>query len=129
MQVHSWPGNVRELWSVIERSILAGLGASNSGAAGAPDLAQPEVKVTGLTDGGSYTDLKKQWVDQFEREYLKALVQRHRGNVSASAREARLDRSNFLRLMRRHGLKATSYRAGGQPAGEQAPSDSSDQAA
>ena len=54
--------------------------------------------------------LKKKWSDSFEREYLIASLAKHHGNVSAAARDAKLDRSNFLRLLRRHGLKAQPYR-------------------
>lgn len=58
----------------------------------------------------SYTDLKKKWCDSFERQYLITLLHKTEGNVSAAAREAKLDRSNFLRLLRRHGLKSNEYR-------------------
>lgn len=61
-------------------------------------------------DAGSYMDLKKKWVDSFEREYLTNTLNRHHGNVSAAARESKLDRSNFLRLLRRHGIKAQEFR-------------------
>jgi G3E family GTPase len=60
--------------------------------------------------GEGYMDMKKKWIDAFEREYLTGILERHQGNVSASAREAKLDRSNFLRLLRRHGLKAQVFR-------------------
>ncbi len=62
---------------------------------------------------GSYMDLKKQWVDAFEKEYLTNTLTRHEGNVSAAAREAKLDRSNFLRLLRRHAVKAQDFRKAG----------------
>ena len=55
-------------------------------------------------------EMKKQWVDAFEKEYLVNTLTRHDGNVSAAAREAKLDRSNFLRLLRRHGVKAQDFR-------------------
>ena len=58
----------------------------------------------------SFTALKKRWAESFEREYLTELLSKMQGNVSAAAREARLDRSNFLRLLRKHGLKAEVYR-------------------
>ncbi|MBU6376589.1 MAG: sigma-54 dependent transcriptional regulator [Bdellovibrionales bacterium] len=58
----------------------------------------------------SYTTLKKRWSFSFEREYLAAILSRHDGNVSAAAREAHLDRSNFLRLLRRHRMTAQEYR-------------------
>ena len=59
---------------------------------------------------GTYMELKKKWADVFEREYLANALSRNGGNVSAAAREAKLDRSNFLRLLRRHGLTAQQYR-------------------
>lgn len=124
-----WNGNVRELWSTIERSMYG-----TAAAAEGPVLNVTQAPVAkSLTEIGqspqsTYTDLKKQWVDHFEKEYLKGLIQRHRGNVSASAREARLDRSNFLRLLRRHGLKAESFRSENSSSNQEA-SDSGSRAA
>ena len=58
----------------------------------------------------SFTAMKRRWAESFEREYLTELLAKMQGNVSAAAREAKLDRSNFLRLLRKHGLKAEVYR-------------------
>ncbi len=58
----------------------------------------------------SFTQYKRRWSDTFEQEYLVSILNRNHGNVSAAAREAKLDRSNFLRLLRRHHLNAQNYR-------------------
>jgi DNA-binding NtrC family response regulator len=122
---YNWPGNVRELLNVIERTALIWHGngtvtptdlSISSNGQGTPSGGRKFDLVTGggeATDG--YTELKKRWSDSFEREYLIGSLQRHGGNVSAAAREARLDRSNFLRLLRRHSLKAQDYRKTTQP--------------
>ena len=122
-----WPGNVRELLNVIERTALLWEG---SGPVGAKSLGMPlpTTPLSGgpklelvsspleLPEGGNaetepgYAELKKRWVDSFEREFLTAALNRSGGNVSAAARSAKLDRSNFLRLLRRHGLKSQEYR-------------------
>ncbi|MCC7440327.1 MAG: sigma-54-dependent Fis family transcriptional regulator [Bdellovibrionales bacterium] len=127
LQTYNWPGNVRELLNVIERTALvwqgsgkvtarllsiggtAGAGADTGG--GKLELVANPVQAPGTSgaDGG-YMDLKKKWSDQFEREDLLGALKRHNGNVSAAAREARLDRSNFLRLLRRYSLRAQEYR-------------------
>jgi DNA-binding NtrC family response regulator len=135
---YTWPGNVRELLNVIERAALlwdgngaitakaigiptggahAGNGHANGNGNAAPGkLELVSSPFTASSSGGTngvdsgYTEMKKKWADSFEREYLMATLSRHSGNVSAAAREARLDRSNFLRLLRRHGLKAQQYR-------------------
>ncbi len=71
----------------------------------------PTAPVLKLQDAmESYTTLKKRWSFSFEREYLVAILNRHDGNVSAAAREAHLDRSNFLRLLRRHRMTAQEFR-------------------
>lgn len=64
-----------------------------------------------IQDG--YMALKKRWSDEFEKDYLMYALKRHLGNVSAAAREAKLDRSNFLRLLRRYDLKAQNFRKAG----------------
>lgn len=58
----------------------------------------------------SYTQMKKSWSESFEKYYLQDILDRHHGNVSAAAREARIDRSNLLRLLRKHCLKAENFR-------------------
>lgn len=119
---YSWPGNVHELYSVLNRTALIcksngmvsvselGLGGVASGSSSLGASSEGQSSVPNLEEGLNYTALKKKWCDSFEMEFLKVSLRRNAGNVSAAAREAKLDRSNFLRLLRRHGLKAESYR-------------------
>ncbi len=125
LREYSWPGNVRELLNVVERAALI---HSDSGPVSFRDLSLPakamragpngpklEVVTSpgqSADEGGDegYMGLKKRWSNSFEREYLTNVLARHGGNVSAASREARLDRSNFLRLLRRHQLRAQEYR-------------------
>lgn len=119
ISTYNWPGNVRELLNVVERVALVWEGSgpvgakvlalptSSGGPGGNKDTYRPEMTMTAEE---SYTDLKKKWVDAFEREYLTGVLDRHHGNVSAAAREAKLDRSNFLRLLRKHGVKSKDFR-------------------
>jgi two-component system response regulator GlrR len=123
LRTYNWPGNVRELLNVIERTALVfeGNGPISLRTLSIPTtpdgggaVARPTLSLVsgGITPGAedSYTDLKRKWSDAFEREYLVSTLNRNGGNVSAAAREARLDRSNFLRLLRKHGLQAKEYR-------------------
>jgi DNA-binding NtrC family response regulator len=101
---HAWPGNVRQLRNVLEHAVaLAGAGAPTIRAA---DLATPAALATPsdlLTL--PYKEAKGKMVDHFTRDYLEALLARHGGNVSAAAREARLDRNWLVALARRNGLR------------------------
>ncbi|MGK5082456.1 sigma-54 dependent transcriptional regulator [Bdellovibrionota bacterium FG-1] len=124
LRAYSWPGNVRELLNVVERVALIWTGNGTLSAKALSLPAQPAgisigprlesvtspYQTPGAAGVESYTELKKKWSDSFEREYLAAVLNRNGGNVSAAAREAKLDRSNFLRLLRRHHLRSEEYR-------------------
>lgn len=128
LQNYPWPGNVRELLNVIDRIALVWQG---TGVVSEQHLSLPASPY--LNRGGqstssslrsvvspfqtpqsegvqSYMELKKKWTESFEKEYLSSALARHSGNVSAAAREAQLDRSNFLRLLRRYGIQSIQFR-------------------
>jgi transcriptional regulator with GAF, ATPase, and Fis domain len=108
--VHDWPGNIRELRNVLERGVYL----SPSGAAGAPAAAP--VKLVSLPGPGgdtmtptfdparSYRDNKEQWENEFEKRYLKWLMQRAQGNISRAAREADMDRKYLHKLLKKHSI-------------------------
>ena len=123
---YDFPGNVRELLNVIERLALVWTGTSTIPGSGLTipsskggsqfggerklELVASPFQEPGVSGADGYMELKKKWCENFEREYLVSTLNRHDGNVSAAAREARIDRSNLLRLLRRHGLRAEQYR-------------------
>jgi DNA-binding NtrC family response regulator len=101
---YDWPGNVRELRNVLERAVvlaegdeldLAALPARVSGASAAPgpiDAALAELP---------YTEARDRAVDAFERSFLAAALERHGGNVSATARSLGLHRQSLQKILRR----------------------------
>jgi transcriptional regulator with GAF, ATPase, and Fis domain len=109
LAAHDWPGNVRELRNVLERAIYlaqasgttelslvilpGGVAASDSG--------------FHFEAGKSYRDTRSKYDSEFEKRYLKWLLGRHAGNVSAAAREAKMDRKHLHDLARKHGLRGT----------------------
>jgi DNA-binding NtrC family response regulator len=53
----------------------------------------------------TFKEAKAGVVEEFERVYLKALLERHEGNLSAASRSADLDRKHLRELLRKHGLR------------------------
>jgi DNA-binding NtrC family response regulator len=53
-----------------------------------------------------FKEAKDAVVDAFEAEYLRELMARHGGNLSAAAREAGVDRKHWRSLLDKHGLRA-----------------------
>ena len=52
-----------------------------------------------------YKIAKDEMLARFTRDYLEALLARHGGNVSAAAREAKIDRNWIVALAKRHGVR------------------------
>jgi DNA-binding NtrC family response regulator len=105
---HAWPGNVRELRNVVERAC-----ALTHGSKLEIDEAFDE-RTGGAAAGGAvdinlpFKEAKSQLIDNFEREYIRAQLKHHEGNLSAAARAAEVDRKHFRELLRKHGLRESS---------------------
>jgi transcriptional regulator with GAF, ATPase, and Fis domain len=99
-----WLGNVRELRNFVERVLALGatealaLGANRHGVAPRSDRL-PEVSID-----VPFKVLRDRWLCHLEREYLRTLLAKHGGNVSATAAAAGLDRAYVHRLLRKHDL-------------------------
>jgi transcriptional regulator with GAF, ATPase, and Fis domain len=75
-------------------SALDELGASPTAPHGEPSLLEMPL-----------TAAKRRAASDFERNYLVRVMERAGGSVSEGARRAGLDRTNFRRLLQRHGLR------------------------
>lgn len=51
------------------------------------------------------TAAKRRAATEFERCYLKSVIEKAGGSVTDGARIAGLDRTNFRRLLQRHGIR------------------------
>jgi transcriptional regulator with GAF, ATPase, and Fis domain len=104
-----WLGNVRELRNFVERAATFGaqraLAMSEPTSTRAPlTLPPPEPADLGA-DREVLAALEKpyrEFRDDVERAYVERLLKRHRGNVSAAAQAAGIDRTYIHRLIRKH---------------------------
>jgi len=109
LTAHDWPGNVRELRNVLDRAIYMATASDEA------ELRVVDLPVTaspggmkGAIDfdpGKSYREVRASFEADFERRYVSWLLDRHQGNISAAAREARMDRKHLYDLARKHGLR------------------------
>ena len=65
----------------------------------------------------AFREAKARAIADFEREYLRDLLQQSGGNVSLAARLAGKERSRFNRLVRKYQLSARDFRASPLPHG------------
>jgi DNA-binding NtrC family response regulator len=115
LTAHDWPGNVRELRNVLDRAIyIATAGGERdvrlvdlpvSASAAALAAATPSDGLTHFDASKSYRETRADFEAEFERRYVSWLLDRHAGNISAAAREAKMDRKHLYDLARKHGLR------------------------
>jgi transcriptional regulator with GAF, ATPase, and Fis domain len=105
-----WSGNVRELRNHLERSLAMAAGSDDPSSA--VEVTMTETEAASIASGdvsdltGTFKDAKSRHLGIFEKAYLTALLQRHKGNLSAAAREADLSRLHLRMLARRYGIAA-----------------------
>ena len=96
----SWPGNVRQLHNVVEQVTALATTPLVPLALVQRALRVPSMEVL------SYTDART----RFERDYLVGLLKITDGNVADAARLADRNRTEFYRLMQKHGLTPGLFR-------------------
>jgi DNA-binding NtrC family response regulator len=62
-------------------------------------------RADGFDPSMSYGQTRAAFEAEFEQRYVAWLLTRHSGNISAAAREARMDRKHLHDLAKKHGLR------------------------
>jgi two-component system response regulator GlrR len=96
-----WPGNVRQLFNVVEQSIAL-----------CPTEIIPQTFVhqaiqVEMHEMTSFEDARK----RFERDYLTRILKLTKGSVTQAAKLARRNRTEFYKLLQRHGIEAAVFKA------------------
>ncbi|MBX3231551.1 MAG: sigma 54-interacting transcriptional regulator [Labilithrix sp.] len=104
---HEWPGNVRELRNVLERSIYMAhaMGSTEIGVVTLPTAHGGAEAAFHFEPTQSYRETRAKYDAEFEKRYVKWLLSRHNGNISAAAREAKMDRKHLHDMAKKHGLR------------------------
>ncbi len=109
---YAWPGNVRELRNVLERAVTL---ATKPGSSEKPRFSElvfdlgpasdaPATlgfEMPGMSSPMPYKDAKAQLLDAFDRAYVGALLDRHKGNILRAAAAAGISRKHLYELMKR----------------------------
>jgi two-component system response regulator HydG len=108
---YRWPGNVRELENAIERAVVlcrgetitpTDLPPAVSGRTAPLIREAPAAGDDATWLSMSYAAAKEQALRRFEKCYVEALMRACDNNISAAARKAGMDRSNFKRVLRKY---------------------------
>ena len=109
LQAHNWPGNVRQLRNNVERLLILATGDPSQ--AITLKTLPPEVSVVKATKGNNENEKLislslRDAREHFERDYLKAQIQRFGGNISRTAKFVGMERSALHRKLKSLGLNS-----------------------
>jgi len=108
-----WPGNIRQLRNAVQKAMIFSKGDSLLVQDFLDEL--DAFSETGDRPADStmapFRPLRDKMVADFTKRYLEDALTRCQGNVSAAARESDLERQHFQKLMRRFGLRSSSFRS------------------
>jgi two-component system response regulator GlrR len=94
-----WPGNVRQLRMVVRQAATTGAGAVIT----PPQIEEAQGRTTQMP---GFDEAR----DEFTRRYLVQLLQISEGNVSQAARLAKRNRTDFYKLLSRHGIEPDEFK-------------------
>jgi two-component system response regulator GlrR len=100
MVTSSWPGNIRQLYNVVEQAVAL-THTEIVPAKWVEQAMQVELKPV-----DSFEDARR----RFERDYLTRLLKLTEGSVSQAARLAKRNRTEFYKLLQRHGLEPAAFK-------------------
>lgn len=95
-----WPGNIRQLFNVVEQVCALSSTQLIPLTLVQRALRLPSTPLLGLAEAR----------EQFERDYLIRLLKITEGHVADAARLAQRNRTEFYRLLQKHGLTPDSFR-------------------
>lgn len=98
---YDFPGNIDQLRAVLERALQRVGSEEELGTSSLSEFQEPGAFTASL----SYRDTRTHFEAGFEKAYVQWLLERHQDNISAAAREARMDRKHLYDLARKHGLR------------------------
>jgi DNA-binding NtrC family response regulator len=104
LMAHNWPGNARELRNVIDRALALTPRARCFADLRISIEPQENLPVLPIRTELPFGEAKQLTIEAFEKGYLQDLLERCNGNISAVAREAKLDRKHVRKLVKRHNL-------------------------
>ncbi|MEZ4752601.1 MAG: sigma-54 dependent transcriptional regulator [Bdellovibrionota bacterium] len=114
LNAYHWPGNVRELQNAVERGVVL----ARTDELQFEDMFDSELRPDlgeGATAGqhheeAFWTQPLSEAKQEFEKEYLKHLLEQTRGNISEVARISGRYRTDVYRLLSKHGVDWEDFR-------------------
>ncbi len=112
LMARKWPGNVRQLENVVERGVIL----CRSGQIRLEDLITDATRTGPLPYSNEtiyrlpFKEAKEAVIKTFHRQYIQAILQQNRGNISRAAEQAGLQRQYLHRIIKHEKIDAEVFK-------------------
>ncbi len=112
LMARDWPGNVRQLENVVERGVIL----CRSGQIRLEDLITDVTRTGPLPYSNEtiyrlpFKEAKEAVIKAFHRQYIQAILQQNRGNISRAAEQAGLQRQYLHRIIKHEKIDAEVFK-------------------
>ena len=102
LQRYHWPGNIRELRNAVERVVILSTGKTILEGDVENVIADRAEKIP---EGGAQAKTFQDFKEQAEKQFLEQRLRENGWNISQTALELKMQRSNLYRKMEKYGLR------------------------
>jgi DNA-binding NtrC family response regulator len=112
LKAYPWPGNIRELENLIERACILETSSMLTPESFPSELFGDDAPLPSIPAKAStaLAEARRIAVEDFERQYLKDLLSRHKGRMNQSAEEAGISTRQLHKLLMKYGIKRESFK-------------------
>ncbi len=110
---YSWPGNIRELENLIERAYILETSSTLTPESFPAELFGDEMRpaVPSSAPARTLADGRRKAIEDFERDYIRDLLAKHKGKINKSAEEADISTRQLHKLMLKYGIRKEPFKA------------------
>ncbi len=109
---YDWPGNIRELENLLERAYII----ENSSVLTADSfpgdifILSPEHRDLPIDTSATLSEARRQYIDQFERNYLQDQLTLYAGSINYTAKATGITTRQLHKLMKKYGLHKEEFK-------------------
>jgi DNA-binding NtrC family response regulator len=111
-KVYNWPGNIRELENLIERAYILESSSILTPESFPVELFAlgPGTMTVSADSNKTLAQVRRNAIEDIERNYIKELLARNKGKIKVSADEAGISTRQLNKLMNRYGIRKEEFK-------------------
>jgi len=113
LQVYLWPGNIRELENVLERAYIIETSSILTPESFPQEIIESKVfkPLVPLDMSETLAVARQKSIDDMERQYLKQLMELHKGTIGSAAESAGVTTRQLYNLLTKYKIRKEEYKS------------------